>query len=177
MEFLNSSKIENPRHPKNFGDPKKPANKPRKQPEQEHGRHGRSTIQGETPSTQPHNRPTASNGNQQGARAATTGAKARQNTTTQKQSKQHQRHADTRHNQHPRSPAPHTRQPANAQPTPPAPNARNNRPRTLAREHGKIISTVRLVYVKCWLCTTISRRARDMPSVDELALSGCFGPL
>ena len=77
MEFLNSSKIENPRNPRNSGDPKKPANKPRKQPEQEHGRHGRGTTQGETPATQPHNRPTASNGNQQSASTATTGAKAR----------------------------------------------------------------------------------------------------
>ena len=68
------------------------------------GRHGRGTTQGETPATQPHNRPTASNGNQQCARAATTGTKARQNTTTQKQSKQHRRHTDTRHSQHPRKP-------------------------------------------------------------------------
>ena len=100
MEFLNSSKTENPRNPRNSGDPKKPANKPRKQPEQEHGRHGRGTTQGETPATQPHKRPTASNGSQQSASTATTGARAGQNTTTQKQSKQHRRHADTRQRQH-----------------------------------------------------------------------------
>ena len=75
------------------------------------------------------------------------------------------------------NPAPHTRQPANAQPTPPAPNARNNRPRTLAREHEKRNSTERLVHVKCWLHTTTSHRARDMPSKGEIALQGCFGPL
>ena len=126
------------RNPKNSG-----ARKPRKQAQKttraRAGRHGRGTTKGETPATQPHDRPTASNGNQQRARAGTTGAKARQNTTTQKQSKQHQRHADTRHKTRHRTHAnPPTHSPRHQRQTP-ATTAPHPRSRTRKKEFQQCV--------------------------------------
>ena len=178
MEFLNSSKAENHRNPKNSGARKTPQTSPENNPSkstadtaeaQHRARHQqRNHTTGQRQATE------TSNAQEQPQQAQKHGRTRRH----KKQSKQHQRHADTRHSQHPRKPGTahtptrSTHSPRHQRQTPattgPAPSLENTEKR---------ISTVRLVYVKCWLCTTISHRARDMPSIDELALSGCFGPL
>ena len=149
MEFLNSSKIENPRKPKNSGARKHHKQGPENHRSKRNSRYSKGATRSRTPATQPHEKPTATHRTRQAQEQQPQATQAQQNAATHRKKKQTTptprtstaRHA--RHNAHARPPPPPAHPPA-----PPRP--------LLARVHEKLFKPSVVEFI---MLTALHRRA------------------
>ena len=157
--------------PEKFRGTINPTNKPRKEPEQEQ----RQTRQRHNTGRDTSNATTQQANGKQRKPATRKSSHDRHKSTAENDDTETQQTAPTPY-RHPTQPTPtQTRHRTHANPPTHAPRHQRQTPATTGPAPS--LENTKKIQQSVWCYTTISHRARDMPSKDELALFGCFGPL